>query len=65
MFNNYVIFAGSLNNKNVQMQILLPLFLRFLLTLSGFRRVMENRENIETELQRVNRDKSQIGERQY
>ena len=39
----------SLNKQNVQMQVFLPLFMRFLLMISGSRKVTVKRENMETE----------------
>ena len=40
---------GLHNDKVVQMQVLLPLFMRFLLMISGSRKVTVKRENMETE----------------
>ena len=40
---------GLHNDMNVQMQVLLPLFMRFLLMIFGSRKVTVKRENMETE----------------
>lgn len=37
------------DSLNVQMQVFLPLFMRFLLMISGSRKVTVKRENMETE----------------
>ena len=47
-------FAPKQNERdcpmtNVQMQVFLPLFMRFLLMISGSRKVTVKRENMETE----------------
>ena len=39
----------SLNNEHVQMQVLLPLFLRFPLMISGARKIPESQGNAEAE----------------
>ena len=39
----------SLNKQNVQMQVLLPLFLRFPLMISGARKIPESQGNAEAE----------------